>query len=150
MAAKLNVFFIRFLNIKNNLTQIERMLFLSIESKVERQSPPKSNSFGEGGYLSDGNITERTGIDAATSGSPRSRRSIPSRLDLGLMLLGIGPALILIALIIVLSFQSPVFLTPRNVSSLFRTPAIGRTFFFSRASEATLHEPPPGLPADSG
>ena len=39
-------------------------------------------------------------------------------------LLGIGPALILIALIIVLSFLSPVFLTPRNVSNILAQTAV--------------------------
>ena len=47
-----------------------------------------------------------------------------SGLDLGLRLLGIGPALILIALIIVLSFLSPVFLTPRNVSNILAQTAV--------------------------
>ena len=47
-----------------------------------------------------------------------------SGLDIGLKLLGIGPALILIALIVVLSFLSPVFLTPRNVSNILAQTAV--------------------------
>src|SRR5688572_15704890 len=47
-----------------------------------------------------------------------------SGVDIGLKLLGIGPALILIALIIVLSFLSPVFLTPRNVSNILAQTAV--------------------------
>ena len=38
--------------------------------------------------------------------------------------MGIGPALILVALIIVLSFLSPVFLTPRNVSNILAQTAV--------------------------
>ena len=49
-----------------------------------------------------------------------------SGLDIGLRLLGIGPALILVALIIVLSFLSPVFLTPRNVSNILAQTAVPR------------------------
>jgi ribose transport system permease protein len=45
-------------------------------------------------------------------------------LDFGLTLLGIGPALILITLIIVLSFLSPVFLTPRNTSNILAQTAV--------------------------
>ena len=47
-----------------------------------------------------------------------------SSLDFGLTLLGIGPALILITLIIVLSFLSPVFLTPRNTSNILAQTAV--------------------------
>ena len=47
-----------------------------------------------------------------------------SGLDVGLKLLGIGPALILFALIIVLSFLSPVFLTPRNLSNILAQTAV--------------------------
>ena len=54
----------------------------------------------------------------------RRVRESHSGLDVGLMLLGIGPALILIALIVVLSFLSPVFLTPRNVSNILAQTAV--------------------------
>ena len=47
-----------------------------------------------------------------------------SGLDIGLKLLGIGPVLILIGLIIVLSFLSPVFLTPRNMSNILAQTAV--------------------------
>ena len=40
------------------------------------------------------------------------------------MLLGIGPALILIVLVIVLSFLSPVFLTPRNLGNILAQTAV--------------------------
>ena len=60
--------------------------------------------------------------------APVSSRSVRpasySGLDIGLTLLGIGPALILIALIVVLSFLSPVFLTPRNVSNILAQTAV--------------------------
>lgn len=47
-----------------------------------------------------------------------------SGLDIGLTLLGFGPTLILLVLIIVLSFLSPVFLTPRNVSNILAQTAV--------------------------
>ena len=56
--------------------------------------------------------------------SRAARAASYSGLDVGLTLLGIGPALILIALIIVLSFLSPVFLTPRNVSNILAQTAV--------------------------
>lgn len=45
-------------------------------------------------------------------------------LEFGLMLLGVGPLLILIGLIVVLSFLSPVFLTPRNISNILAQTAV--------------------------
>jgi len=60
---------------------------------------------------------------AASSGQANAVHA-PSRLDLGLTLLGIGPVLILIVLVIVLSFLSPVFLTPRNVSNILAQTAV--------------------------
>lgn len=58
-----------------------------------------------------------------SSASGRAVRA-PSGLDLGLMLLGIGPILILILLIVVLSFLSPVFLTPRNLGNIVAQTAV--------------------------
>ena len=63
----------------------------------------------------------------------RRRASSPSRmacgevrpdLELGLMLLSIGPVLILVVLIVVLSLLSPVFLTPRNFSNILAQTAV--------------------------
>ena len=48
----------------------------------------------------------------------------PLGLELGLKVLGIGPVLILIALIVSLSFLSPVFLTSRNVSNILAQTAV--------------------------
>jgi ribose transport system permease protein len=56
--------------------------------------------------------------------SRRVRAGSHSGLDVGLALLGIGPALILIVLIIVLGFLSPVFATPRNVSNILAQTAV--------------------------
>jgi ribose transport system permease protein len=48
----------------------------------------------------------------------------PVGLEAGLALLGMGPVLILIALIVVLSFLSPVFLTSRNVGNILAQTAV--------------------------
>lgn len=52
------------------------------------------------------------------------RSASASGLRIGLTLLGIGPALILAALVIVLAFLSPVFLTPRNLSNILAQTAV--------------------------
>lgn len=53
-----------------------------------------------------------------------SRASSPFGVDLGLKLLGFGPALILVGLICVLSVLSPVFATPRNISNILAQTAV--------------------------
>src|SRR5262245_56885015 len=60
-----------------------------------------------------------------TGGTSRIvRRTSRSGLDIGLTLLGIGPVLILLILLVVLSFLSPVFLTPRNLSNILAQTAV--------------------------
>jgi len=61
----------------------------------------------------------------ATHGpAPAPRVSSLSGVDIGLKLLSFGPALILIGLICVLSFLSPVFLTPRNIGNILAQTAV--------------------------
>ena len=84
---------------------------------------PKPAGFDEGSGVCP---TLETAAESAwrRPGFREGSRGSHSGLDIGLMLLGIGPALILIALIVVLSFLSPVFLTPRNVSNILAQTAV--------------------------
>ena len=76
-----------------------------------------------GNHLFEAGDSARVGMEA--HGPSRSvRPASHSGLDIGLVLLGTGPALILIVLIVVLSFLSPVFLTPRNVSNILAQTAV--------------------------
>lgn len=67
---------------------------------------------------------ENTGASLEAKGQPHVLRAPHSTLDIGLALLGFGPALILIVLIVILGFLSPVFLTPRNLSNILAQTAV--------------------------
>lgn len=58
------------------------------------------------------------------AGTRPARSSPATGIDVGLKLLGIGPALILLLLIVVLGVLSPVFLTPRNISNILAQTAV--------------------------
>jgi len=54
----------------------------------------------------------------------RGRTAAAPGLEIGLALLGAGPLLILVALVVVLSFASPVFATPRNLGNILAQTAV--------------------------
>jgi ribose transport system permease protein len=67
---------------------------------------------------------DQTGSALTTSPSAWFAAKYRPDLELGLMLLSIGPVLILVVLIFVLSLVSPVFLTPRNVGNILAQTAV--------------------------
>ena len=83
----------------------------------------KSADFERGSiFLSE--AKHQTGPAPTTSPSAWLAAKYRPDLELGLMLLSIGPVLILVVLIIVLSLASPVFVTPRNFGNILAQTAV--------------------------